>query len=291
MKRIDHVFFVAVFAVSVTAQVGCTCAGRPVAMGDSASSGGGTTAAGTGGTTEGPPPDVAEGCHPEDSGECDPWCQDCPEGEKCLPEPTWEGPWAPTKCVPVADVGQPAGASCTQPVVPYPDVYDGTDDCDEDAACTGFFRDNVTNEGTNLCQAFCRGTPEQPDCTFVHPMSVCKVTDPRDPLPTCSDPCAPDAVSLPGRPRCPRDTVGGDWSCAVVSATTEEVPVPGFVATLPVPQGHTMRCASIGQDGNWTQGGPCSMQIHCGIGMVCLASDLVPYCADPGGQSGFARSQ
>ncbi len=244
-------------------------------MGESASSGGGTTEGGTTGTTGSPPPDVPERCHPEDYGECDPWCQDCPEGEKCVPgSPGASSEWGPTHCVKVAADASQTGDPCDVHVASDPS-NGGGDDCDAASAC-------VTGEvePTFTCEAFCRGSPDAPDCTFVHPLSVCRLEGPLDRLPTCTQPCSPDVPTVPGRPKCPWDPYFG---CTVVPATPDEWALAERIETLPVGGGRTMRCTSLTLDTSDAPGGPClaGTGLRCGRGLVCLASALVPYCADP----------
>lgn len=88
--------------------------------------------------------------------ECDPFFQDCPEGDKCVPYASTGGDWDANKCVPVTGVGMP-GDLCT-----YAGNVEATDDCDETSHCW----DVVDVEGMNLgvCAAFCEGTPDEPLC-------------------------------------------------------------------------------------------------------------------------------
>jgi hypothetical protein len=85
--------------------------------------------------------------------ECDPWAQDCPEGEKCVAYGSTGGGWDANKCVPINGDGQ-VGDPCT---------YDGTgastDNCGEDSWCW-----NVSEEGIGTCTLFCTGTPDDPIC-------------------------------------------------------------------------------------------------------------------------------
>ena len=95
-------------------------------------------------------PDVICDCQPS----CEPFMQDCPEGEKCVPYPSTGGgvPDAP-RCVPV--FGElPPGSPCTME-----DPLAATDDCDVSSVCW----DRV--DGVHgICRAFCQGSPEQPVC-------------------------------------------------------------------------------------------------------------------------------
>ena len=84
---------------------------------------------------------------------CDPFSQDCPEGEKCVPWSNEGGSWDDTKCVPIIG-DQMVGEPCT---------YDGsmlaTDDCDGSGMCW-----NVDQDGNGTCHSFCTGTPDNPMC-------------------------------------------------------------------------------------------------------------------------------
>jgi hypothetical protein len=85
--------------------------------------------------------------------DCDPFAQDCPEGEKCVPYASNGGWWDDNKCVPVLGA-QPAGEPCT-----YAGRVEATDDCDATSMCW-----NVDDEGIGTCHAFCMGTADNPSC-------------------------------------------------------------------------------------------------------------------------------
>ena len=114
---------------------------------------------------------------------CDPWSQDCPDGEKCVPYGSSGGAWDANKCVPVlGDRG--VGEDC---------VYDGiiaaTDNCDETSHCWDTI--DVDGELVGTCLAFCTGTPDDPMCA---PGSVCLLSSEGSItlcIPTC-DPLAQD---------------------------------------------------------------------------------------------------
>jgi hypothetical protein len=80
--------------------------------------------------------------------ECDPFAQDCPEGEKCVPYASTGETFNANKCVPVTGTAEP-GDACT---------HDGdvvaTDDCDAQSVCWN---------GT--CAPFCDGTADDPVCS------------------------------------------------------------------------------------------------------------------------------
>jgi hypothetical protein len=85
--------------------------------------------------------------------ECDPFAQDCPDGEKCVPYASTGDGWDANKCVPVTG-DQVTGEACT-----YGGLIEATDDCDETGIC-------VDRDGDMLgtCHAFCMGTADQPEC-------------------------------------------------------------------------------------------------------------------------------
>ena len=57
---------------------------------------------------------------------------------------------------------------------------------------------------------------------------------------------------------------------------------------LPLGTGHSMRCGVFTSDSSYLPGGPClaGAGLQCASNLVCLASDLVPYCADPAAAAG-----
>jgi hypothetical protein len=86
--------------------------------------------------------------------ECDPFVQDCPEGEKCVPyDATAGGSWDANKCMAVTG-DQATGEPCV-----CGGLMDATDDCDATGIC-------VDRDGDTLgtCHAFCMGTADQPEC-------------------------------------------------------------------------------------------------------------------------------
>lgn len=90
------------------------------------------------------------------SSECDPFAQDCPEGEKCVPYASTGESWDANKCVPVQG-DEPAGAPCT-----YDGVADATDDCDESTHCWDV--QDVDGVLTGVCTSFCSGTADDWIC-------------------------------------------------------------------------------------------------------------------------------
>lgn len=94
---------------------------------------------------------------------CDPFLQDCDEGEKCVPtapshEPAFEGPEAyEFKCVPVLG-DQAPGEPCTSS-----GHQDGLDNCDETSSCWNL--NEIDGELVGICNPMCTGNPDDgPEC-------------------------------------------------------------------------------------------------------------------------------
>jgi Mg-chelatase subunit ChlD len=88
--------------------------------------------------------------------ECDPFIQDCPEGEKCVAYASTGGNFDANKCVPVTGSGMP-GEACS-----YGGVVEATDDCNDIAYCWDVMDMMGALEGT--CTQFCGGSPDAPQC-------------------------------------------------------------------------------------------------------------------------------
>jgi hypothetical protein len=84
--------------------------------------------------------------------ECDPFAQDCPEGEKCVAYASTGGMLDANKCVPITGSGMP-GDPCI-----YGGLVEATDDCDDVSYCW----DVVDAMGS--CTQFCTGTADDPVC-------------------------------------------------------------------------------------------------------------------------------
>jgi Mg-chelatase subunit ChlD len=95
---------------------------------------------------------IQEGDLGSSSSGCDPFMQDCPEGEKCVPYASSGGALDANKCVPVTGEGEP-GDPCT-----YAGVVEATDDCNAVGICW----DVQMSMGT--CAGFCEGTSDAPVC-------------------------------------------------------------------------------------------------------------------------------
>lgn len=87
---------------------------------------------------------------------CDPWMQDCPNGEKCVPYSNNGGPWNANKCVTITGEGQP-GDVCTSD-----GVSQGTDSCGADSHCWDVM--DIDGQLQGVCTTFCQGSPDNPVC-------------------------------------------------------------------------------------------------------------------------------
>jgi hypothetical protein len=85
---------------------------------------------------------------------CDPFAQDCPTGEKCVPyASTGAGNWDDNKCVPILGDGEP-GDACT-----YDGPVAGTDTCGAGSLCW-----HMEELVGGTCTPFCTGTADEPSC-------------------------------------------------------------------------------------------------------------------------------
>jgi hypothetical protein len=86
--------------------------------------------------------------------ECEPFIQDCPEGEKCT---AWSsnggGTWDANKCVEVTGAAEP-GDECSSE-----GAASGVDSCIKGAMCW-----SVDDMGVGTCVALCTGSPDAPVC-------------------------------------------------------------------------------------------------------------------------------
>lgn len=94
---------------------------------------------------------------------CDPWAQDCMEGEKCVAYASAGGTWDANKCVPVTGDGT-VGEPCM-----YAGAVESTDDCDANSWCW-----DVNEEGVGVCTPFCTGSADSPVC---EPGSSCSIAN------------------------------------------------------------------------------------------------------------------
>lgn len=132
------------------------------------------------------PPVVCEETSPyTGQGSCDPYAQDCPEGEKCLPR----GGFSQTVCNPVPQDADQFGESCF--VEGSGDL--GYDSCDVGLICWDV--DYSVNEGT--CAELCSCGPDHAQCG--QPDKICSLIN-EGVLTVCLTGCDP----LEAEP-CPED--------------------------------------------------------------------------------------
>jgi hypothetical protein len=138
-------------------------------------------AASTGTTTEGDSTTCVFICEPTDVGsalECDPFAQDCPEGEKCNAFANdGGGSWNATKCVPAGPdlVGEPCTVEGS--------AISGIDSCVAGAMCWNV---DPNNQGT--CIALCTCSIANPICEV--PNTTCAISN-DDSLVLCLPVCDP----------------------------------------------------------------------------------------------------
>jgi hypothetical protein len=113
-------------------------------------------------TSSGFVPDLGEDIEPS----CDPFAQDCPEGEKCVPYASGVDTWDGNKCVPVTGDGQP-GDTCTSG-----GAVAGTDNCGAESICWDV--KDVEGELLGVCTPFCGGTADNPIC---EPLTSCVIAN------------------------------------------------------------------------------------------------------------------
>ncbi|MDC0718791.1 hypothetical protein [Nannocystis bainbridge] len=88
---------------------------------------------------------------------CNPFLQNCPSGEKCVPASSEEGaPWHTTACVPLDPDPDGVGEPCT--IEPHPTRL--IDSCDAQSICLGTDPDTLGP----VCVPLCEGSPEAPEC-------------------------------------------------------------------------------------------------------------------------------
>lgn len=88
--------------------------------------------------------------------DCDPWVQDCGEGEKCVPYSSDGSNWNANKCVPINGDGQP-GDTCT-----WDGIAAATDSCGAESHCWDVM--DIDGELLGVCTSFCDGTVDNPVC-------------------------------------------------------------------------------------------------------------------------------
>lgn len=111
---------------------------------------------------------------------CDPWAQDCPEGEKCVAyADDGGGVWNSNKCVPVMGDGA-AGDDCT-----WNGILEATDSCDAGTVCWDV--QDLDGELIGVCTPFCDGTVDDPICG---PESECLIAN-EGTINLCIETCDP----------------------------------------------------------------------------------------------------
>jgi hypothetical protein len=209
------------------------------AASDSSESGTSSTGESTGelDTTTGGP-----GCastSPGTVGECDPYAQDCPAGQKCLPWADDGGASAnSTRCSPVPVAAAQYGEDC---VVAGSGVS-GQDSCDGGLVCS--LVDTVTLEGT--CRELCKCGPNEGQC-FEAP-AACGIFN-GGALPVCLPHCDPLA--------------------SICSAV--EICIPTRLTDFPVCAGDASGTAGVALD-------VCAFVNACDPGLWCLPAAQVPGC-------------
>jgi hypothetical protein len=88
--------------------------------------------------------------------ECDPFAQDCDDGEKCVPYASSGSNWDASKCVQVMG-DQAVGEPCS-----YAGAEEGTDDCDATSMCWNVM--DIDGELVGTCTPFCMGSADAPEC-------------------------------------------------------------------------------------------------------------------------------
>jgi hypothetical protein len=149
----------------------------------------------TAGTTMGFVPDPGD---METASTCDPWTQDCPEGEKCVAYASAGMSWDANKCVPITGNGA-EGDPCT-----YAGAVESTDDCGAGTWCW-----NVNMDGVGTCTPFCDGTPDDPICD---PGQGCSIANDGS-INICLQQCDPLLQDCEGENICFYD-FSGNFVCA-----------------------------------------------------------------------------
>lgn len=120
---------------------------------------------------------------------CNPWLQDCPEGEKCSPyDSNGDDSWDDHKCVPIAGDGQP-GDPCV-----FAGVVEATDDCGAGSYCWSV--QDIDGQLIGVCTPYCAGTPDEPQCPADYSCLLAGV------LSLCTYDCDPLAQDCPGELGC-----------------------------------------------------------------------------------------
>jgi hypothetical protein len=180
------------------------------------------------------------GCGPE----CDPFAQDCPEDQKCMPWANDGGDvWTAVRCVPLQRDPVGVGEAC----VVEGNATTGSDDCELGTMC--WAADPITLEGT--CVAQCGGTEASPTCADG---LVCVIGF-NDSVNVCVSACDPLA------PACAMDEV--------CTHAPDVDPWESVFACLPTPPFAPQPF-----------GAPCDGIAVCDAGLACAGWELVPGCEE-----------
>lgn len=185
---------------------------------------------------------TSTGGDPEGPAACDPWAQDCPAGEKCMPyesAPVDMLVWDALGCFPLAASPKEPGDECT--VVGT--GVSGMDDCAMGSMCMGVDEETLLG----VCIAMCEGTAAAPGCA--DPRTTCIIANDGVILvclPQC-DPLVQDCAEGEG---CYESGTGG-FFCFAQDETAGEA---GYAA-------------------------PCGTLNYCDAGLMCAAAEMVPGCA------------
>ncbi|EDM77677.1 hypothetical protein PPSIR1_14030 [Plesiocystis pacifica SIR-1] len=119
---------------------------------------------------------------------CDPFEQDCPEGEKCVPFISFSDTYDANTCVPILGDNE-SGAPCE-----LFSPFEGTDDCDGNSFC--WYADFEDSAGE--CRSFCTGQPSDPMCPVDE---SCLITN-EGTVNLCLQHCDPLVASCPDGQAC-----------------------------------------------------------------------------------------
>ena len=164
---------------------------------------------------------------------CDPWAQDCPRGEKCVPWANDGGvAWNSTVCVPVDPNPAGLGEACTA----VGSAVSGFDDCDFGSMCLVDDHDTLTG----ACVAQCTGSELSPQCQAG---STCMIGN-NGSVTLCLAYCDPLALDCPAG-RCLPIGPSAELLCA---PTYPEAPtlVPGDGCTYDYECIETAQCNQAG---------------------------------------------
>ena len=193
----------------------------------------------------GPPgDDTCDAPSPYDGvGDCDPYAQDCEDGEKCMPWANDGGnSWNATRCSPVDPAPVALDGVCTV----EGSGVSGVDNCDVGLMCWDV--DVETNMGT--CVELCGCGPDEPTCAGGG--TFCSISN-MGALPICLPTCDP----------LESDECNDGQGCYFVN--------------------NVFQCAPDASGGDGEAGDPCEFVNVCDPGLFCAGAALIPGCASPVG--------